>query len=228
MKIAELNWSVIKLLVAKDWVLFQKQLAAYVTAAIFALCLLGMAKAWSFYLGSLLLIVVLVAAACFSISTALLTERKAHTLAFIMSLPVSPLDFYLAKMLGNLITFFVPFLIMLAGTLLVILYTPLPDGLIVYSTLIFGYVALAYAVSLSVAMAVESEGWNTFAMIGSNVLINPFIMALGQIREISAFVETENIVWNAPAVGILAVQISVSVIVLAFTGWVHCRKPSFY
>ena len=112
--------AVIKLLIAKDWLLFQKQLAAYVTAGIFALCLLGMAKGWSFYLGSLLLIVVLVAAACFSISTSLLAERKEHTLAFVMSLPVTPLDFYLAKLLGNLITFFVPFLIMLFGTIAVI------------------------------------------------------------------------------------------------------------
>jgi ABC-type transport system involved in multi-copper enzyme maturation permease subunit len=225
---SQLNLPVIKLLVGKDWLLFQKQLAAYVTAGIFALCLLGMAKPWSFYLGSLLLIVVLVAAACFSISTSLLAERKEHTLAFVMSLPVTPLDFYLAKLLGNLVTFFVPFLIMFIGTIAVIAYTPLPDGLIVFSTLIFGYIALAYAVSLSVAMAVESEGWNTFAMIGSMVLINPFIMGLGQISAISLHVNSEQIVWSLPAVSILLGQIVVSVAVLVGTGWVHCRKPSFY
>lgn len=225
---SELNLPVIKLLVGKDWQLFQKQLAAYVTAGIFALCLLGMAKPWSFYLGSLMLIVVLVAAACFSISTSLLAERKEHTLAFVMSLPVTPLDFYLAKLLGNLVTFFVPFLIMFIGTIAVIAYTPLPDGLIVFSTLVFGYIALAYAVSLSIAMAVESEGWNTFAMIGSMVLINPFIMGLGQISAIGSHVNSEHIVWSLPAVSILLVQIVVSVAVLVGTGWVHCRKPSFY
>lgn len=228
MKRFELNLPVIKLLIAKDWLLFQKQLAAYVTGAIFALCLIGMAKGWSFYLGSLLLIVVLVAAACFSISTSLLAERKERTLAFVMSLPVTPLDFYLAKLLGNLVTFFVPFLIMFIGTLAVIAFTPLPDGLIVFSVLIFGFVALAYAISLSVAMAVESEGWNTFAMIGSMILINPFIMLLGQIPEISSYVKTESIVWSGPAVSILLVQATVIVAVLVATGWVHCRKPAFY
>lgn len=228
MKLSELNLPVIKLLIAKDWHLFQKQLAAYVTAGIFALCLLGMAKGWSFYLGSLLLIVVLVAAACFSISTSLLAERKEHTLAFVMSLPVTPLDFYLAKLLGNLVTFLVPFLIMFIGTIAVIAFTPLPNGLIVFSTLTFGFVALAYTLSLSVAMAVESEGWNTFAMIGSMVLINPFIMFLGQISEISSYVKTESIVWSLPAVSILLAQVTVSVAVLAATGWVHCRKQAFY
>lgn len=228
MKLPELNLPVIKLLIGKDWILFQKQLAAYVTAGIFALCLMGMAKGWSFYLGSLLLIVVLVAAACFSISTSLLAERKEHTLAFIMSLPLTPLDFYLAKLLGNLVTFFVPFLVMFSGTIAVIAFTPLPDGLVVFTALIFGFVALAYTISLSVAMAVESEGWNTFAMIGSMTLINPFIMLLGQIPEISKNVPTENIVWSLPAVSILLVEVTASIAVLVATGWVHCRKQAFY
>ena len=228
MKRFDLNLPVIRLLIAKDWILFQKQLAAYVTAGIFALCLIGMAKGWSFYLGSLLLLVVMVGTSCFSISTSLLVERKEHTLAFVMSLPLTPLDFYLAKLLGNLVTFFVPFLIMAVGTLAVIAFTPLPDGLIVYASLIFGFVVLAYSVSLSVAMAVESEGWNTFAMIGSMVLINPFMMLLGQIPEIIRHVETDRIVWSQPAVAILLVEIVVSIVVLVATGWVHCRKRAFY
>jgi ABC-type transport system involved in multi-copper enzyme maturation permease subunit len=228
MKLPQLNLRVIRLLIAKDWLLFQKQLAAYVTAGLFALCLMGMAKGWSFYMGSLLLLVVLVGTACFSISTSLLTERKEHTLAFVMSLPLTPLDFYLAKLLGNLVTFFVPFLIMSVGTIAVIAFTPLPDGLIVFSVLIFGFVTLAYSISLSVAMAVESEGWNTFAMIGSMVLINPFMMLLGQIPEISKYVNTESIVWSPPAVSILLAQISLAAAVLVVTGWVHCRKKAFY
>ena len=228
MKATEINLPVIKRLIAKDWLLFQKQLAAYVTAGIFGLCLLGLAKPWSFYLGSLLLIVVMVAAACFAISTSLLNERKEHTLAFVMSLPVTPLDFYLAKLLGNLVTFLVPYFVMLFGTLAVIAFTPLPDGLIVFSTLVFGHILLAYAVSLSIAMAVESEGWNTFAMIASMVLINPFIMLLGQIHSISAYVNTEQVVWSVPAVAILLTQGVISAAVLVGTGWVHCRKPAFY
>lgn len=228
MNLPSLNLPVIRLLVMKDWLLFQKQLAACVLAGIVALCLIGMATGWSFYLGSLLLIIVLVSASCFSISTSLLVERKEHTLAFVMSLPVTPLDYYLAKLVGSLVTFLVPFLVMLAGTMLVILFTPLPDGLVVLSLLIFGHVLLAYAMSLSVAMAVESEGWNIFAMVGSMVLINPFIMFLGQLPAISNHVKTDTIVFGPAVVSILLVQLVVSVAVVIATGWVHCRKKSFY
>lgn len=223
-----LNLPVIRLLVLKDWQLFQKQFAAYVLAGIVALCLLGMGKMWSFYLGSLLLIVVLVAVACFAISNSLLVERKEQTLAFVMSLPVSPLDFTVAKLAGNLVTFGVPFALLTLGTLGTIYFTPLPNGLLVYSLLLFGYIFAAYCVSLAVAMQVQSEGWNTFVMIASMVLINPFLMGLGQIQAIESTVRGSAIVWSAPAVAILTTELVIGLCALAFTAWWNGRKPAFY
>lgn len=223
-----LNTPVIRLLVAKDWQLFQKQLAFYVLAGIVALCFLGLAKPWAFYVGSLMLLIVMVSAACFSISTSLMVERKEQTLAFVMSLPVSPLDFTVSKLAGNVLTFAVPFVVLLGGTLAVVLFTPLPDGLFVYALLIFAYLLFAYAVSLAVAMSVESEGWATFAMIGSMVLINPYIMALTQVPEISERVSVDALVWTTPAVAILASLVVLSLAVIGLTGWFHARKPAFY
>jgi len=228
MKLPELNLPVIKLLIVKDWQLFQKQLALFVLGALVALCLLGMARGWSFYLGSLMLIIVMVSIACFAIANSLIVERKEQTLAFVMSLPVSPLDFYAAKLAGNLVTFLVPFVLVVLGTLTVIVFTALPNGLVIYSLLVFGHIWLAYCVSLSVAMAVESEGWNTFAMIASMVMINPFIMILAQIPAISEATSVDAIVWSVPAVLILSAQLLLGVAALAVSGWFHCRKTAFY
>jgi len=228
MNALRLNLPMIRLLVAKDWQLFQTQLAACVLGGIVALCLIGLATGWSFYLGSLLMIIVLVCAACFSISSSLLAERKEHTLAFVMSLPVTPLDYYLAKLAGNLITFLVPYLLLLGGTIAVILLTPLPDGLLPLSLVVFGHIVLAYALSLSVAMAVESEGWNVFAMIGSMLLVNPLIMAMGQLPVISENVKTDNIVFGPVLASVLIVQLLASIAIVVISGWMHCRKKSFY
>lgn len=223
-----LNLPVIRLLVAKDWQLFQKQLALYVLAGIVAICFLGLAKPWAFYVGSLMLIIVMVSIACFSISTSLMNERKEKTLAFVMSLPVSPLDFTVAKLVGNLVTFAVPFVVILGGTLAVVLFTPLPDGLVVYSLLIFAYIGFAFCVSLAVAMSVESEGWATFAMIGSMVMINPFIMGMSQIPEINDRVSVDAIVWTPEALVVLATLGLLGTAIVAITTWVHARKPAFY
>lgn len=223
----KLNLPLVRLLVVKDWQLFQKQLAVYVLAGIVALCFLGLAESWAFYVGSLMLLIVMVAAACFSISTSLVVERKEQTLSFVMSLPVSPLDFTISKLVGNLLTFAVPFVVLLGGTLATVLLTPLPDGLFVYALLIFAYILFAFAISLSVAMSVESEGWATFAMIGSMVLINPYIMALAQIPDIDQRTRVDAVAWTLPAVGILISLVVLSIAVLGATTWFHARKPAF-
>jgi len=224
----QLNWPIIRLLMIKDWQLFQKQLAAYLLAGIVALGFLGMAKPWAFYIGSLLLIIILVAIACFAISTPLLNERKEQTLAFVMSLPVSPLDFTVAKLAGNLLTFSVPFVVMALFTAIIVFSTPLPDGLIVLAALIFGHVLVAYCIALMVAMQVESEGWNMFVMIGSMVLINPFIMAIGQMESVQTVVRGNAVVWHAPVLAILAAQLLIGFVCLAIATWSNGRKPAFY
>ncbi len=223
-----LNRPLIRILVAKDWQLFQKQLATYVLIAIIALALVGLGHPWTFYLGSLLLIVILVAAACFAISTSLLNERKEQTLAFVMSLPITPLDFTVAKLIGNLLTFGGPFNLILAGTIGVILFTPLPNGLLVLAALVFGHILLAYSFSLTIAMQVQSEGWNTFVMITSMVLINPFLMLIGQIESIGPAASGPDIIWSAPAISILCAQIGLSLALIIFTAWWQGRKAAFY
>ena len=224
----KLDTHLVRLLVLKDWQLFQKQLAACVLGGIVSLCFIGMGKPWAFYVGSLALIIVLVSASCFSVSSALMVERKEHTLAFVMSLPVSPREFTIAKLAGNLLTFGVPFLVLLAGTLGLVWFTPLPDGLFVYTLLIFAWILFAYSISLAVAMSVESEGWGIFAMIGSMVLINPYIMGLGQLDVIRTHTSKDAIVWSWEAVAIMSTLATLAVLVIAFTAWRHARKPAFY
>lgn len=222
------NPTAIRTLVLKDWQLFEKQLAAHVLAGLVALAFIGHARSWSFYVGSLLLIIVMVSSSCFAVSTSLLTERKEKTLAFVMSLPVSPLDFHLAKLIGNGVTFGVPFLVLAGGAVAVTLLTPVPDGLLTLVLLLAGHLLLAFCVSLTVAMQVQSEGWNIFAMVGSSVLINPLLAAVSQIPEIQRHWATEQIVWSGPLLAILAAQLLLSVGLLAFTSWQHLRKQAFF
>lgn len=224
---SRVQWPYVRALVIKDWQLFERQLAAYAALGILSLSLIGNSARWSFYAGSLLLIIVLVALACFSISNALLIERKEKTLAFVMSLPISPLDYTVAKMLGNGLTFLGPIAVLWLGLVFVSLNTPVPDGFIVFATLVIGHVVLAYSVSLAVAMSVRSEGWNTFVMIATQVMINPFIMWIGQIKAIAVPSRGDTIVWSPEALLILSAQIAVAAVIFGLTTWWHGRKPAF-
>lgn len=223
-----LNTTAIRALVVKDWQLFEKPLAAHVAAGILALALIAHAQKWSFYFGSLLLIIVMVAAYCFSVATSLVTERKEKTLAFVMSLPVSPLEFHLAKLIGNLVTFGLPYLLLAGGAVAVTLWTPVPDGLVTLVLLLAGHMLLAFCVSLAVAMQVQSEGWNIFAMVGSSVLINPLMAGVSQIPDIQRHWASEQIVWSGALLAILAAQFGLSLALLGYTSWKHLRKQAFY
>lgn len=217
----------IKLLVIKDFQIYQKQLAAFVAGMLLALSLIGMAKPWPFAVGSLLLLVLLISIGSFSIQALLVAERKEQTVPFIMSLPVTPMDYYWGKLLGTLAIYLVPFTLVAGGSIALVLGTPLPDGLLVYFVLIYGFLLTCFCVTLCIAIAVASEAWIMFTMMALMTLVGPYIFAIGRVAQIGSNLNTDNIVWGAPAIGLLAAQLAVIAIVLGVTSWVHSRKTAF-
>jgi ABC-2 type transport system permease protein len=221
------DFQMIKHLIRKDWHIYQKQLAMYVVGLMLGLTLIGVGKAVPFYIGALLLLVLLICAGGFAIQSSLLNERKEQTVPFIMSLPVTPMDFYWGKLLANATIYLVPFVVVTGGTALLVLFTPLPDGLLVWSTLIYVFLAMSFFISLCFAIVVESEGWNVFIQIALSTLISPYLMGIGMIESISTHIKTNNIVWSLPALGILSAQLLIIAIALCMTSWAQSRKTSF-
>lgn len=217
----------IKLLVIKDWQIYQKQLAAFVAGLLLALSLVGMGETWSFAAGCLLLLVLLTVIGQVLIQTSLVTERKEQTVPFIMSLPVAPMDFYWGKLLANLAIYMVPFTLVAGGSAALVLTTPLPNGLLVPFLLVFCFLLTTFCVMLCVAIAVESEAWIAFTMVALMTLIGPYIYGIMRIAVIRTNLNTDNIVWSAPAVGLLAGELVVIATILGVTSWIHSRKTSF-
>ncbi|MBL8514674.1 MAG: hypothetical protein JNJ55_11850 [Betaproteobacteria bacterium] len=217
----------IKQLVIKDWQLYQKQFAAYVVGLLVGLTLIGVGKTLAFYAGGLLLLVLLICVGGFAIQTSLLNERKDHTLPFMMSLPITPTTFFWSKVLANVTIYLVPFTIVAAGTAFLVLFTPLQDGILVWSLLIYGFLAVNFFISLAAALVVESEGWNVFAQIAVSTLVGPFMALLGQVDAINSKIRTNEIVWSQPALIILAAELGVIVLSLAVARAVYRRKDSF-
>ncbi len=224
---SESSFAMIKLLVVKDWQVYQKQLAGYLAGLVLALGLIGSGSSWSFNAGALLLLVLLVSTGFFAIGQIVLNERKEHTLPFAMSLPVTPTDFYSAKLLAGVIIYLVPFLLVVLTTAFLVLYTALPDGLLVYAILIFVFMLTSHCVALSAAMAIESEGWNILVQMALMTALSPFILWVGSLPSISDNLLTDRIVWSPVVLAVLAGEILVVAAVLGWTQWFHSRKTSF-
>lgn len=214
-------------LIIKDWQVYQKQLAGYVAAMLLALGLVGMGTPMMAAAGALLLLVLLLVVGSYAIHSSITAERKQQTVPFIMSLPVTPMDVYWGKLLANLVIYLVPFLLVVAGLLALILTTPRPDGTVPWVVVVALFLLANFCVSLCVAIAVDSEGWNIFAMLVLMTLIGPFIYWVSRLDGIIQYLQTDDIVWSAPVLGIVAAELAVIAMAIFVTNWMHARKASF-
>lgn len=226
MTFAGRNVKMIRLLVVKDWEVYQKQLAGYLAGLLLALSLIGTGRPWSFNAGALLLIVLLVSTGFFAIGHIVVNERKESTLPFVMSLPVSPPDVFLAKLIAGLLIYLVPFLVVLGTTILLVLATSLPDGLLMYAMLVYFFMLMSYCVALCVAIAVESEGWNIFIQMALMTMLSPFMIWAGSLQSVSANIRTDQLVWSPAVLSVFGGEILVTAMALAITFWFHARNSS--
>lgn len=227
-----MNWlasdaGMVRKLIVKDWQVYQKQLAGYVAGMLLALGLIGMGTPLMSAAGALILLVLLVVVGSYAIQSSIMNERKQQTVPFIMSLPVTPMDVYWGKLLANLVIYLVPLLLVVGGLLAVILTTPSPDGAVPWVVLVAMFMLVIFCVSLCVAIAVDSEGWNIFTMLALMTLIGPFIFWVSRLDGIVQYLKTDRIVWSAPVVGLLGAQLAVIAVSILLTSWVHARKASF-
>ena len=227
-----MNWSAsdaatVGKLIVKDWQVYQKQLAGYVAGLLLALGLVGMGSPLLSAAGGLLLLVLLIVVGMFAIASSIMSERKEQTQPFVMSLPVTPMDVFWGKLLANLAIYLVPFLLVTGGMLALILGTPSPDGSVPWMLLIALFVLGNFIVTLCVAIAVDSEGWNTFAMLALMTLIGPFIYWITWMDGIREHLKGDVIVWSPQVLGLIGGELAVMAIAILVAGWVHARKTSF-
>ena len=214
-------------LVVKDWQVYQKQLAGFVAGMLLALGLVGMGTPLMASAGALLLLVQLLVVGTYAIQSSIMAERKLQTVPFIMSLPVTPMDVYWGKLLANLVIYLVPFLLVTGGLLALILSTPRPDGAVPWLAVVALFMLTIFCVSLCVAIAVESEGWNIFAILALMTLIGPFLYCVSRLDGIVQYLKADDIVWSAPVLGVLAAEVAVIAVAILVTSWIHARKASF-
>lgn len=226
MTLAGVDRGMIRVLVVKDWQVYKKQLAGYLAGLLLALSLIGTGKPWPFNAGALLLVVLLVSTGFFAIGHLVVNERKENTLPFVMSLPVSPLDVFIAKLIAGLLIYLVPFVVVVATTILLVLATSLPDGLLMYAMLVYFFMLMSYCVALCAAIAVTSEGWNLFLQMALMTMLSPFMIWAGSLEAISANIRTERIAWSPAVAGVFGGEIVVTALALAVTCWYHTRKST--
>lgn len=223
-----MNAGMVKRLVQKDWYFYRWPIVCYIGAGLACIAALGNGGEGAFYAGCVGLLTVLISVGIHLTMGTVMEERRNHTLAFIMSLPISPNEYTLAKILSNMTIFGLAWGTLFVGTIAVIAGRgSVPDGLIPFAAVILGQIFFGYCLTLCVAIVSESLGWTIGAMITANLLLQAVMYAVSHVPAVAQAMKTDAIVWQQPVSGLLAAEIGLVLLMLGLTFFLQARKTDF-
>ena len=223
-----MNTTMIRILIRKDLHLVAAPALTYFAAGVLALGLMATPGRGFYYAGAVLLITALMALGFHPAIATAVGERKGQTLAFVMSLPITPTDYTAAKLACNLLVFFGPWTVLLLGcTTLIHTLAALPDGLIPFATILFCVIAANSVVILCVGMATESIPLTIVTQVASNLAFQAVMFSASNHPIIGAQMAGDTAIWSAPVLAYLSTLGIIIVLALATTIWLQSRKTSF-
>ena len=215
-------------LIAKDWYIHRRIVLTYILAGALALGITVFGGGGlTFVLGAVLLLAVLGAGGIHVVFVSVLHERVEHTLAFVMSLPVSAAGYGLAKVASTLLIFSVVWLSLVAVVFLAIYGTPIPDAFAPVAAAILLQQFLGFSFILGVAIVTESQGWTVGGIIASILSINvlvPVVLRLPEVRRVSAASLPD---WSGTVGHIVQAQLALILVILLGTIALQSRKRDF-
>ena len=220
-----MNTFMIKRLVLKDWYFQRWPIAASLAAGALALAFIAAGTNGSFYAGTVLLITVMVTAGVSLAATTVVGERTEHTLPFVMSLPISPIEYTAAKMVANVSIFLVPWTALTAGTL--ILLGIGAAGMVPLATLTLVEMFASYCLILMVAIVTESMGWTISVMAAANLFLQAFLYYVTRRPGVAGAMRGKVVVWDRGTVTLLIVEIVLSFAFLGLAFVLQSRKRDF-
>ncbi|MBZ0113909.1 MAG: ABC-2 transporter permease [Thermoanaerobaculia bacterium] len=215
-------------LVLKDWHFNRTAILICLGLGALSLKVLTLPSEGAFYAGSVLLISVVIGLGIHLVISTVVYERKHQTLPFVMSLPISPMEYVVAKILANLSIFAATWTILCVATLSVIWASPgLPNGLLPLAVILLAELFAAYCLTLAVALITESEGWTIVMLVVGNLFFNYFLYFITHLENIATHLQSPVAVWNRPVWWTLAAITTTISLSLAGTLVAQTRKTDF-
>jgi ABC-2 type transport system permease protein len=158
----------------------------------------------------------------------LLGERKHKTLAFLMSLPLSSIQYTIAKMITALGIFMVPWLMLvISGVWLILGRADVPKGLLPLFLALCLLVLAGMCVISCVGLLSESEGVHGIAVVAVNVSYGMAWTLIATRPSIGASLKSPVPVWDSTILSVLGGEILFIAALLALTLFLQSRKKDF-
>ena len=223
-----MNIRMVGILVRKDLRLVLLPVLVYFVIGLAAIGMMAVESKAAFYGGSVLLITALIALGFHPPVATVIGERKDKTLAFVMSMPLTPRDYTWGKLAASLIVFFVPWAVLLLVVIAVIAgYPGMPDGLIPYSSILFGAIATSALLILAVSIVTESLQWAIVTQVVCNLAFQGVMYGASNMDSVKSTINGDAIVWAQPVLLVLGLEAALCGLMLVATLWLQSHKTDF-
>ncbi len=223
-----MNYAMVKVLMLKDWYLQRWMILGSLAGGVVSLGIVCIGGNAAFMIGLILLITSLVAVSAQLAMAMIVHERKEQTLPFVMSLPVSYREYTASKLLGPLLIFLVPWLVLVMGSLaLFAVPHGVPHGLLPFTVIMSVEILVGTCLSICVAVVTESQGWTVAAIMVGNVALDICGYLVAHVPGINKGMNGPAVMWSSAATTLLVAEFGVIALLLVGTFFLQSRKTDF-
>jgi ABC-2 type transport system permease protein len=214
-------------LILKDWRLYRGLILLSILAGLVALCVvLGRTEA-TVVVGIVCFFIAIILVGAMLPLSSIVNERKAHNLAFMMSLPLSSMQYTTSKLLSSTGMFLIPWVTLVAAGLLMINILRFPHGVIPLMLMLALLPFVGLCIITAAALMGETEGWGIAANVAVQSSYGLTYFFISRVPEIMKYNSSPVIVWSPAALKFLGTELALIPLLLGITYFVQSRKRDF-
>jgi ABC-type Na+ efflux pump permease subunit len=221
--------SIIGRLILKDWWLHSPVIIFSLLGGGIALGLLSRGGITPFILGSVFFFMSLMFCASVLPMSNIANERKKQTLPFLMSLPVSSVQYGIAKLVSTVGMFLAPWLTLVAaGVWLITVRHVLPNGAIPMGLILALVTFIGFCLITATALVGESEGLGNaaVAVVNSSYWFDWYFLSM-RFPELGRDWTSAKAIWSPAVLKILAGEFALIALILGGALYLQSRKRDF-
>jgi ABC-2 type transport system permease protein len=224
-----MNTALVTRLVLKDWYLNRSLFVAATVTGAATLVAVAAAKGAliATILGVVVLATILIGMGAVIMSS-MVNERRQQTLPFVMSLPISYLEYTTSKLIGSLLIFSALWLILLLGIVVTILSSPyFAHGLVPFVVIMAVEVLVSTSLIAAVSVTTESQGWTIGVTQVGGLALNAVGFSVARLHGIRETMNSATVHWSGTAVAILLAEFLLMALMVSVAFYVQSKKRDF-
>jgi len=218
-----MSTSIVRQLIAKDLFLMRPMIVGALAVGAIGIALMPFGEL-QFFLGWIVLLIATLLHGIFTTAVGVITERKDRVHLFVLTLPISPAQYLRAKIAASAIAFFTPWAILLIAAQTLIAATGIPDGIMPFLAMLFGYVVCYYAAYLAVSLVTDSVILSTLVIIIGNTAPVFLIQAFLRMSGVTPDSVPPDAGWTDAVLGTLGGELLFSATALGIALFIRSRQ----